>query len=1465
MRPQTLFIPFLCVVIAAGQMVVPTVNVGPSVNMVTGTGWPDGDPFLQRQNEPSMAVSSRNPLHLLAGANDYRTVDLPNPMEDTEKGAGDAWLGVFRSNDGGQTWKSTLLPGFPQDISENGKASPLNGSNLGDGMTAGADPVVRAGTNGLFYFAGIAFEREGASRSKVFLARFIDDNTSSPDSIRYVSTSIVKEGDATHFQDKPAIAVDIPRQGAATCTIPTVPEQSFPGGRVYAAWSEFTPGPAGKDSQILFSRSGDCGATWSAAKPISGTNRTNHGAAIAINQYTGAVYVVWRTIKVQDPKEIDAILFTQSSDGGTSFSAPRKIAEIIPFDQDTHPLGQENDKPTFSFRTRSYPTIAVDGEGQFGKGIGTIYVAWSQKGVNPAGDARIAVSTSSTTLGSGPLPWQCAFGMPPSLCSRGGVVWSTPFFIENQKSRGHQFMPSLIFSSGKLTAAWFDHRDTGTITLYEPDQGSSGQYKAIQAPPAPGVTPRFDGPVADPRPPYAPDVRRHTLDVRVAQSAQRTEQPGFLPSVKVSEYAYGTLPSKDPKLIRQLEVSPPNLPMFKLGSVPFIGDYIDLAGPTFVLNADGSWRFNTLAGDPDHIHATWTDNRNVVAPRDGNWSNYTPIALQSGTGSKFVEGRNLSPCIAGQAGIRNQDVYTARISSGLVLSSKSATGTLPLGQQSQRTFPVTVQNTSAEESRYLLSIASQPIGGKATFLQFAAAGVDDPLKVIRVTVPRYHSVSRSVFITSTDPFAAVPVEVTETDANFNPKPNGRRGTIVLNRDSRTPAQGGSISVPNETFFPVISTPELSNPELSNPELSNPELSNPELSNPELSNGGLANFRITNPELSNPELSNPELSNGAFANPELSNPELSNADVASSAINDATWAVANRGNTPGTYTLKLLKNQPVPPGVIVQLIASKRYNTPAADGCTLKVQPHYVVLLNQLMNRSLTDSAADLPAVDPTKQLNVLPSVSIAPGETVLVTVRALDSTVPGRNALLARAHYNPATAVTPVAVPDAANTGNSVPSLPLTIATTSIPPVQIGQSYSQTLGAMGGTPPYAWSLAPGSSVQPGLTFRPDGSIIGTPIGAGSIDFVALVKDASGATASKLLTLAVTGLPSNVKIVTASPVTGATTGVPYSLKLAASGGSGALIWTDVSKSLPAGLTLSDLGVISGTPTAGGLFSITARVTDNANNSDTRTLAFIVGTPPALKKAVIASVASAAYFQPNISSGSWISIYGSDFSKAARPWASADFSGNRLPVLLDGVSVKIDGSPAAVSYISPTQINVLSPVINKTGPVGVEVTNAAGTVASTANAQTYAPAFFLFPRSFVAAVHSDGTFVARPGVFEALAPPAPPPPPVRPAAPGETVQIFGTGFGPTDPAIDPGQLSFPAAPLKDLEQLRVTIGGIPASFTFAGLSGPGLNQINVTIPEGMKGGDYEIIAQIGGQQTPPKTMISVGVPILGDIGQ
>jgi len=70
---------------AQGQTAPSGVVAGRNVNMVSGRDWPNGDPYLQRQNEPSVAASTRNPLHLLGGANDYRTVDMPFPPDGEEE------------------------------------------------------------------------------------------------------------------------------------------------------------------------------------------------------------------------------------------------------------------------------------------------------------------------------------------------------------------------------------------------------------------------------------------------------------------------------------------------------------------------------------------------------------------------------------------------------------------------------------------------------------------------------------------------------------------------------------------------------------------------------------------------------------------------------------------------------------------------------------------------------------------------------------------------------------------------------------------------------------------------------------------------------------------------------------------------------------------------------------------------------------------------------------------------------------------------------------------------------------------------------------------------------------------------------------------------------------------------------------------------------------------------------------
>ena len=82
---------------------------GQNVNMVSGVSLADGDPFLTKQNEPSMAVSSMNPQHLLAGANDYRLIPLAQSLDVPGEGQGaDSWVGLYKSIDGGRTWRSTV-------------------------------------------------------------------------------------------------------------------------------------------------------------------------------------------------------------------------------------------------------------------------------------------------------------------------------------------------------------------------------------------------------------------------------------------------------------------------------------------------------------------------------------------------------------------------------------------------------------------------------------------------------------------------------------------------------------------------------------------------------------------------------------------------------------------------------------------------------------------------------------------------------------------------------------------------------------------------------------------------------------------------------------------------------------------------------------------------------------------------------------------------------------------------------------------------------------------------------------------------------------------------------------------------------------------------------------------------------------------------------------------------------------
>ena len=235
-----------------------------------------------------------------------------------------------------------------------------------------------------------------------------------------------------------------------------------------------------------------------------------------------------------------------------------------------------------------------------------------------------------------------------------------------------------------------------------------------------------------------------------------------------------------------------------------------------------------------------------------------------------------------------------------------------------------------------------------------------------------------------------------------------------------------------------------------------------------------------------------------------------------------------------------------------------------------------------------------------------------------------------------------------------------------------------------------------------------------------------------------------------------------------------------------------------------------------------------------------------------VASAATSNAGVVAGSWVTIVGESFSSATRQWRDSDFVNGRLPTTLEGASVTINGKPAAISYVSPTQFNVQAPDDTATGNVAVVVKNGTGeSTPRTVNLQAFSPAFFAFSpqqSKYAASVAPDGSYLGPPALFGADLT-------TRRARPGETILLFGTGFGPTNPAVPAGQL-LSGAPPRLANDVRITIGGMAADVSFAGLSGVGLYQFNVVVPPAVPDGDQAVVATINGVQSPAGIFLAVG---------
>ncbi|WP_288956896.1 inverse autotransporter beta domain-containing protein [uncultured Desulfovibrio sp.] len=240
----------------------------------------------------------------------------------------------------------------------------------------------------------------------------------------------------------------------------------------------------------------------------------------------------------------------------------------------------------------------------------------------------------------------------------------------------------------------------------------------------------------------------------------------------------------------------------------------------------------------------------------------------------------------------------------------------------------------------------------------------------------------------------------------------------------------------------------------------------------------------------------------------------------------------------------------------------------------------------------------------------------------------------------------------------------TVGAVPLSITTASLPDATVGTNYSQTFVATGGTSPYSFAVADGSSLPSGLLLSNNGTLTGTPTADGTYTFTVTVTDSASpaATASKEFSLTVGAAP--LSITTTSPLSSATKGLAYSQTFVATGGTGAYTFAVADgSSLPSDLSLSNDGKLTGTPTADGTYTFTVTMTDSASPAVTASKAFSLTVNPGVYTLTLTPTAGGT-FSNNQSTGkvsATLLLDGNPASNKTITWLVTDASNNSKAVV------------------------------------------------------------------------------------------------------------------------------------------------------------------------------------------------------------
>jgi hypothetical protein len=354
------------------------------------------------QNEPTVAVDPHNTQVVASGSNDYCAAIVN----------GDTWAGYYRSSDGGSSWQDSLVPGYPDDSSAAGLASPAHGS-----CGAAGDPSQSFDREGRLFYAFICFNRSQPINGSVYVARYTDDGGA------YDRTVLVKRGTPSGlfltglFQDKINLTAD---------------QTTGPfSGNVYVAWSQYNG--FAPTNAVLFSRSTDHGLTYSRPTRVTPVSLgTASFADLAVGP-DGAVYLTFLTYPSSSNPSTDVWL-SKSTDGGASFGPPAHVATIALFDSSEfsgNGASDCGDGPfacpsglTFS-RFTSAPAVAADATGA--------HVVWN--GELPSGQSKVFVRNSPD-----------------------GISWPTPAITLDAVPVGHQWTPDISSAGGVINVVFYDSR-----------------------------------------------------------------------------------------------------------------------------------------------------------------------------------------------------------------------------------------------------------------------------------------------------------------------------------------------------------------------------------------------------------------------------------------------------------------------------------------------------------------------------------------------------------------------------------------------------------------------------------------------------------------------------------------------------------------------------------------------------------------------------------------------------------------------------------------------------------------------------------------------------------------------------------------------------------------------------------------------------------------------------------------------